>query len=393
METRKFKKPYVRRFVSTKEYDHFKTLGAAPLPLFPASLVAPVRFIVQTAENCTAYSGVNERFAETGTIYDPEKQWAEELAFTGSDGSQGITLDQKMQCGIKVGFTIVGGTGPQDKALSYFYVTQASGLDWFDSFRLALFQLYQKYGKVIPITVGVNWYSDWDMTLNGILTMNPKNLLGGHDLEIPGLETWKDNVDYLDGLSTWGQQYGDQGIFRIPRNVFNSYFSGYGAEYWSDDASLEIAKLNRLEVLLENLVTLYKRLLPPVGFPPPVPLSKIQIWANAIAKAEDAKPSLNNCGDLKYSTLTASWGATKGFPATDGGWIAKFATYEQGMSALCNFLRLGAENELIAFHSAEARTLEGFTKIFAGNPASSYYSTIYAETGWAPSTDISTLLT
>lgn len=103
---------------------------------------------------------------------------------------------------------------------------------------------------------------------------------------------------------------------------------------------------------------------------------KIRLWARYIGIEEGSKPSLNNPGNLKLSTLTKSWGATPGFQATDGGWIAKFPTYQMGFNALCNFLTLGCENELLDFHSPESRTFEGFTKIYAGNPPQTYIDAI-----------------
>lgn len=120
--------------------------------------------------------------------------------------------------------------------------------------------------------------------------------------------------------------------------------------------------------------------------------SMIQRWANAIAAGEGANPASNNPGNLKYSTLTASWGATKGNAASDGGYLCHFATQDIGTRALCNFLTLGCENELIAFHSPAARTLEGFTEIYAGNPPQGYINKIVATLGVPANTQISTFL-
>lgn len=117
---------------------------------------------------------------------------------------------------------------------------------------------------------------------------------------------------------------------------------------------------------------------------------KIVEWANAIAKWEGAKPVLNNPGNLKYSTLTASWGGRVANSALDGGSFCQFATYEIGFQALCNFLTLGAEDELKAFH--QARTLEAFTKIYAGNPPQGYIDGIAHILGVPTSIDISTFL-
>lgn len=121
-------------------------------------------------------------------------------------------------------------------------------------------------------------------------------------------------------------------------------------------------------------------------FPP-----KIIAWMQAISKWEDALPSSNNPGNLKYTGLTRSWGALQGRPALDGGRFCQFLTIEAGQDALCNFLMLGCENQLLAFH--QARTLEAFTKVFAGNPPQGYINGIAEDLGVPLSTDIASFLT
>ena len=130
----------------------------------------------------------------------------------------------------------------------------------------------------------------------------------------------------------------------------------------------------------------------PAAAPQPSFPAKILEWAAIIGKEEGADPSLDNPGDLKLSDLTKSWGAIQGFAATDGGFLAKFKTEQAGEIALCDFLVLGCQNQLLAFHSPEARTLAGFTKIFAGNPPQGYIDAIVQAMGGDPNVQISTFL-
>jgi hypothetical protein len=130
---------------------------------------------------------------------------------------------------------------------------------------------------------------------------------------------------------------------------------------------------------------------PQPSSPPAFP-AKIVAWSKAIAVGEGATPESNNPGNLKYSGLTASWGAKQGRAATDGGYLCQFATPQAGQDALCNFLLLGCEDELIAFHTPEARTLGGFTKIYAGNPPQGYIDSIAAALAEPLSVQISTFL-
>ena len=121
-------------------------------------------------------------------------------------------------------------------------------------------------------------------------------------------------------------------------------------------------------------------------------MTQIQKWALAIQICEGAQPELCNPGNLKLTTLTQSWGASAGFDATDGGVIAKFPTYEIGLQALEDFLQLGCENELLAFHSPAARTLGGFTAIYAGDPPANYLNTVCMILQATPETQISTFI-
>jgi hypothetical protein len=166
-----------------------------------------------------------------------------------------------------------------------------------------------------------------------------------------------------------------------------------------------------IQKLEQEIGLLKSRQVPPIGDPAPpqsqnsasgstqtpnpTPTSfpaRITQWAAVIAKEEGANPTSHNPGNLKISSLTKSWGATQGHPASDGGYLCQFQTEDAGFTALCNFLVLGAENQLLAFHTPEARTLSGFTKIFAGNPPSGYTDAIVQAMGGDPNVQISTFL-
>ncbi len=124
----------------------------------------------------------------------------------------------------------------------------------------------------------------------------------------------------------------------------------------------------------------------------PIVHPMIQRWATAVAHWEGANPLNCNPGNLKYSTLTASWGATKGPQASDGGHLCKFATPQAGMAALVNFLTLGAEGELIISHPWPC-TLHDFTVRFAGNPPAGYINGICTMLAVSPTVLISIFLT
>lgn len=125
-------------------------------------------------------------------------------------------------------------------------------------------------------------------------------------------------------------------------------------------------------------------------FPPMIPR-----WAKAVQKAEGWAPNLpsyrnNNPGNLKYSTLTKSLGAVPGSPAADDGSFARFATYDQGFDALCEFLLLGAQDKLRDFH--QARTVRLFSRVYGNPPNDGYGLAIAKDLGVPVDTPISSFL-
>ena len=120
-------------------------------------------------------------------------------------------------------------------------------------------------------------------------------------------------------------------------------------------------------------------------------------WATIISKEEGANPELNNPGNIRYSTLLATWGAKKSLTND----FCYFPTYEMGFTALCNFLTLAAENELIPYHTpppdhpeVNPRTIKGFTLVYTDFPEPEYdYSdTVIKELGVTADTLISSFL-
>lgn len=116
---------------------------------------------------------------------------------------------------------------------------------------------------------------------------------------------------------------------------------------------------------------------------------KITDWAKAIAVWEGDTQGTNP-GNLKYSPLIATWGGKKGRKALDGGYFATFISYESGFLALCNFLELGCKDQLLSFH--QARTLQKFMTVYAGNPPFTYIKGIAGILKVPLDTDVKTFL-
>lgn len=156
---------------------------------------------------------------------------------------------------------------------------------------------------------------------------------------------------------------------------------------------VKVSILQRMAKYLRKLLGLELQTKPIIDMPTmPTQIypQKVLEWARSIEKAEGNAKYLMNPGSLKVAPLTQSWGATNGVKAKDGGWIAKFETYEKGFDALCNFLILGCHDELKAFH--QARTLHDFTVVYAGNPPQEYIDSIVKDMGVSGDTLISTFI-
>jgi hypothetical protein len=367
-----------KRKASRLDYSHHKSVKLGETPLQNELLYLSEILDQGTAPHCTAYQAVAVRSSMKNKSYDPEQQWIEETTLGAT--AEGTDIQTALATGVKVGFVPNGTTTSVDQASCYLWVNINNGMDLFDSCRRAI----QDAG--CPLSAGICWMQEWDS--NSVVDKLGTIVAGGHAVKIAG---WKqiNNVPYMVIQNSWGTQMGDNGLWYFSRDVFNKVFGEYGIGYWSDDPNLQIKKLGFFSALLVNLINLYKQLFNQTGVFPP--LTMIERWANAIKVQEgwyigSRSYKNNNPGNLKYSSLTASWGAT----GKDADNFCIYPDYETGMKALCNFLQLGAEDELIAFH--HARTLLLFTRVYAQPPNDNYALNVAKALGVDVNVDISTFI-
>lgn len=396
-----------------RDFSHKKFFGAAPLHNNDF-LFAPLEIKDQRQSDfCTAFAVTEIREDTEKVPLSPEFQFAQSKQIEGRYNTFGASQYDALKAAVKgalekklAPLSIDKNTrdecanwknwpqnlfeaSPIHRAQSYFAVDGWS--DQFDSIR-GVMQTQSR-----PIFVGTFWQPEWTFAQGGKITESlGSDKSSPHAFVIRGQKTF-DGKLYLIAQNSYGTDLGDHGFYYFPRSQVNKFIFAFAIL----DVDPDIVKAETWG-LLERIVTWLKSLLPkpipPVvpiepDVPPPAPpvhVSRIAEFAKAVEKAENANPKWFNPGNLKYSDLTAEWGAIKGFQATDGGYIAKFSSYEEGFQALYNFLALGCQDELLGFH--KARTLELFIKVYAGNPAPYYLKSVCDDLKVEPQTNVSTFL-
>mgnify|MGYP001557776439 CR=1 FL=1 len=266
---------------------------------------------------------------------------------------------------------------------------QVTGLyDSYDSIRAAIWKFRAEKRAVC---VGLIWSWGTTPNLDGISDQG-----FGHALMATGWEG-----DRIVLVNSWGEGAGDKGKHYATREIINHYTKIYGSFMFIDLSPEEYLKrlknfgqswINRayskiLEVLraiLVNMQVAPNMPLNPNPLDPAPPIiaphtSKIIPWAKAVQIAEGYYPNsvsyiCKNPGNLKFTSLTESFGATGKHIASDGGYFCIFPSYEVGFQALVSFLTLAAEDQLKDYH--EARTLLLFTRKYANPPNDGYANSV-----------------
>lgn len=413
-----------------RDWSYHKNFGAAALTGVPDQYLLVSTIIDQNGWNeCTGYmkEAIDESEFSTPAktiTFSPAWNYAKEGAESPPPTQNGYSMRTPFQVGADYGALPMVAGLPTEAVMGFpftldpknwnpaldaqavpyqhpGYAAVHGPYDNFDSIRSAM---WLEKAKTRCVGVGVMWYNEWTNAPSGVIPETYSSKDGLHAIKIAGWSKTKRDGTlinpttqeiYLVIQNSWSESEGDGGLYYMSRAVADRELDpiALGIYIFSDNALDNPKTVSALQNLLNNLVSLLQTIKNRFGYPPVVPsqvIPTIEQWAAAIAKAEGADPTINNPGDLKLTSLTTSWGATAGFAAQDGGFIAKFATEAIGMTALCNFLALGKENLLLAFH--QARTLGLFMKVFAGNPPQKYLNSIYAELGVDASFNVSNFL-
>ena len=287
--------------------------------------------------------------------------------------------------------------------MSYFWVD--GSYDNFDNIRSTLYLNAKEKRSVL---IGAEWHQEWSDSKNGIIDdVNMQSLFFGHAFKLYG---WKEinNKPYLVAQLSNGKGFGDNGLFYFSRNVINSLAFRYGAITFRDFDPELYKKIEWtilqilanyiaiLKKMIEGLIAKKQKPIEEIPMPPePIKISKLRDWAMAIEAEESSKPPKstdrnkrnNSPGNLRASELIQGF---NGYLTKDIDNFAIFKNYECGFNALCKFLTMAAEDNLIPYHGA--RTLYKFTKIYAEPPNDNYAKNVANALKVNINVDISTLL-
>jgi hypothetical protein len=76
-----------------------------------------------------------------------------------------------------------------------------------------------------PVIMGTNWYGNMFLPDSNYIIHCTGILAGGHAWVAIGADL---DEEYVDGITTWGPDFGDNGRFRIPMKEFKKLFSEQG---------------------------------------------------------------------------------------------------------------------------------------------------------------------
>lgn len=164
---------------------------------------------------CTAESGTFAAGLEDEALYNPQDLYEA----TPGNPNEGRDIRAMLQTLIDRGVEdIQGKVG--NKRTAYFNCYGSGAIDDFDAARIAVWINQSEKRSVIA---GTWWYPEFSLPKDGFLATPSFNTAQAtlHCHLITGFEsTYKD--DYLQDISWQGEEYGDNGIVYISREIYNA---------------------------------------------------------------------------------------------------------------------------------------------------------------------------
>lgn len=262
--------------------------------------------------------------------------------------------------------------------------------DRFDNIRQVL---WTHASEKVTAFCGIYWQPVWDFSDKGRCENFGGDKSRPHAIKILGQKTI-DGVPYLVVQNSWGESFGDGGLFYFSREVANKLMfargffdvdpedvkqATWGILEWLKNWAIGLLKSVKTPQELPEIVT-EPIVVPPIEVPTEPKNSLLVSWAKAIEIMEGTNKSWNNPGAIRDKA----------------GKFLKFSSYQAGFSYLCDYLTRAATGKHSAYPKGGETTLLEFQHIYSpsydNNDPDKYAKFVAGKIGVSTSTKIKELL-
>lgn len=222
---------------SPKKYSYHRTFGTVvnPLSMVPAEFNFDAGFGMPDQEmegfpfGCTGYTQTELCQDEDLIKYSPKFTYDKTLMMAGIFPSDpnfeavGCSVESSLKSTIVYGVLALDNSDPlSHRKGDYFDVLNGSGLDCFDSIRVAMWHAWSTTGKKKSVSTATPWLAEWARLQEGVIPT--AFILRGnepwHNWKICGTKVINGTM-YLIGKTWQGKNYGDQGYAYFSRETIN----------------------------------------------------------------------------------------------------------------------------------------------------------------------------
>ena len=215
----------------------------------PASTVATYTSPVLDqgdTEECAIYANAATLATIKGKPFSIQTILTAVLSYMNIPASsyEGTDLQTAMFAMVNPGASATDGTTYAYTAILWIY--PQSG----ESFCEAINDDIQQYQR--PANLAGTWFNEFDGSVNGVITTGAKNILGGHDMLLAGINS----NGFMVNQGSWGVDAPGSvnGFYFFSPQVFDSYYTGYKCGIGIDSTNPTVVLLGKLSSFYVKLI-------------------------------------------------------------------------------------------------------------------------------------------
>lgn len=256
LQTQSFKSGLKPQKPDRRDYSHHKTYGSVGTIELPDEYVLPSGILNQgVGFKCTAYSTAAVEETHFGYPFDPEWFYDQEGVEAGAFSSDGYDMRTTMATAKDRGVKPLDQSKPIVKEDDYYAID--GKFDLFDNVRVAMWMAQSEKRCAM---LGAMWYQEWFYAHGGIVPTTYKKRVGLHATKCAGWKKLPDGEIYMVIQNSVGMGLGDQGMYYIPRSVFNKEFRDSHFMWRTTPQGTQVQAVGRMGVLLKQLADLLVQL-------------------------------------------------------------------------------------------------------------------------------------